>query len=68
MRTAGKFVTEACPQCMLKEIDPIFLRHDAAKGEYYCLKCGYTADMQEIRQLRTLMRCIRTGTLPVQAE
>jgi hypothetical protein len=65
MRTAGKFVTEACPNCMLKEIDPIFLHHDPSKDEFYCLKCGYTGDKREVRMLRKLMRTVRLGTLAV---
>lgn len=44
---------------MLKEIDPVFLHHDASTDEFYCLKCGYTANEPEIRALRKWISMVR---------
>ena len=39
-----------CPWCLAKEAD-VPLLYDKAKKEYYCIKCCYVGDEQEIQSL-----------------
>lgn len=36
-----------CPACFLRDID-IDMFYDAAKGEYYCLRCQFTGTEADV--------------------
>jgi len=44
-----------CPRCLMREID-MDLLYDQDKDEYYCLRCSFTGDEQEILRLDALIR------------
>lgn len=53
-----------CPACLLKEIDPVFLRTDPDDQSIYCLKCTYVArNTKELRSAYAKVRAARLGLL-----
>lgn len=44
-----------CPRCLMREID-MDLLYDQDRDEYYCLRCSFTGDQQEILRLDALIR------------
>jgi hypothetical protein len=44
-----------CPRCLMREID-IDLLYDKDRDEYYCLRCSFTGDEQEILRLDEVFR------------
>ena len=44
-----------CPRCLMREIDMDML-YDAEKDEYYCLRCSFTGDEQEVLRLNAQFR------------
>ncbi len=39
-----------CPRCLMREIDMDML-YDKDADEYYCLRCSFTGDENEIKRL-----------------
>ena len=46
-------VSMRCPVCLARDID-VVLYHDGRK--YYCIKCAYTGQEEEIRQTYAALR------------
>lgn len=44
-------MTYRCPLCFARDVDVVFLRHDAARDEYYCLQCAYAGTSAEVERL-----------------
>jgi predicted RNA-binding Zn-ribbon protein involved in translation (DUF1610 family) len=44
-----------CPRCLMREIDMDML-YDTERQEYYCLRCSFTGDEQEVLRLNTQFR------------
>ena len=44
-----------CPRCMMREID-MDLLYDRDKDEYYCLRCSFVGNEQEILRLAAQFR------------
>jgi DNA-directed RNA polymerase subunit RPC12/RpoP len=44
-----------CPRCLMREIDMDML-FDAAKNEYYCLRCSFHGDEAEVQRLNAQFR------------
>ena len=40
--------TYRCPMCFARDIDVVFLLHDAVHDEHYCPQCAYAAPAHEI--------------------
>ena len=57
-----------CPSCFMRDID-MDMFYDRDKGEYYCLRCCYHGDEQDVREknqmarfrYRDMLRRIDTG-------
>jgi predicted RNA-binding Zn-ribbon protein involved in translation (DUF1610 family) len=45
-----------CPECFAKEID-IMLRYDQKENEYYCQKCCYTGQEDDILHFYEMLQC-----------
>lgn len=43
--------TPRCPLCFARDVDVVFLRHDPAREEYYCLQCAYAGSPDEVERL-----------------
>lgn len=44
-----------CPRCLMREIDMDML-YDEDRDEYYCLRCSFTGDENEVKRLNQLFR------------
>ncbi len=44
-----------CPRCLMREIDMDML-YDKEKDEYYCLRCSFTGNEQEVIRLNAQFR------------
>ncbi len=44
-----------CPRCLMREIDMDML-YDKDKDEYYCLRCSFVGNEQEILRLNAQFR------------
>ncbi len=56
MAQAGKGkLNYRCPMCFMRDLD-IDMFYDAGKGEYYCLRCQYTGDEQDILAKNEIIR------------
>ena len=44
-----------CPRCLMREIDMDML-YDRDKDEYYCLRCSFTGNEQEVLRLNAQFR------------
>lgn len=44
-----------CPRCLMREIDMDML-YDADQAEYYCLRCSFVGDEQEVLRLNAQFR------------
>lgn len=44
-----------CPRCLMREIDMDML-YDRDKDEYYCLRCSFTGNEQEVQCLNAQFR------------
>ncbi len=44
-----------CPRCLMREIDMDML-YDADRAEYYCLRCSFVGDEQEVQRLNAQFR------------
>ena len=44
-----------CPRCLMREIDMDML-YDAGREEYYCLRCSFTGNEEEILRLNAQFR------------
>jgi predicted RNA-binding Zn-ribbon protein involved in translation (DUF1610 family) len=44
-----------CPRCLAREIDMDML-YDNEKTEYYCLRCSFTGNETEVKQLNQQFR------------
>lgn len=44
-----------CPACFMREID-MDMFYDEAKKEYYCLRCGYVGNEQDVLRLNEQAR------------
>ena len=44
-----------CPSCFMRDID-IDMFFDEAKGEYYCLRCGFAGSEERVLQLNNAAR------------
>ena len=44
-----------CPSCFMRDID-IDMFFDEAKGEYYCLRCGFSGPEERVLQLNDAAR------------
>jgi hypothetical protein len=44
-----------CPRCLMREID-MDLLYDPDRDEYYCLRCSFTGNEQEILRLDDIFR------------
>ena len=44
-----------CPRCLMREIDMDML-YDTEKDEYYCLRCSFVGDEQEVKRLNAQFR------------
>ena len=52
--TKGK-LNYRCPSCFLRDLD-IDMFYDAAKVEYYCLRCQFTGTEEQVLQMNELAR------------
>lgn len=48
-----------CPLCFARDVDVVFLQHDAVRDEHYCLQCAYAAPSAEVERLLALYRNAR---------
>ncbi len=56
MAQAGKGrLNYRCPSCFMRDLD-IDMFFDAAKGEYYCLRCQYTGTEEDVKAKNELAR------------
>ena len=44
-----------CPRCLMREIDMDML-YDEDRDEYYCLRCPFTGDENEVKRLNQQFR------------
>ena len=44
-----------CPSCFLRDLD-IDMFFDAAKGEYYCMRCQFTGTEEKVLEMNQLAR------------
>ena len=44
-----------CPACFMREID-MDMFYDEEKGQYYCLRCGYVGDEEDVLKLNQQAR------------
>ena len=44
-----------CPSCFMRDID-IDMFFDEQKGEYYCLRCGFTGREEDVLRLNEAAR------------
>ena len=44
-----------CPACFMREID-MDMFYDEEKGQYYCLRCGYVGDEEDVLRLNQQAR------------
>lgn len=44
-----------CPRCLMREIDMDML-FDPDRSEYYCLRCSFVGDEDEVRRLNAQFR------------
>jgi hypothetical protein len=44
-----------CPRCLMREIDMDML-YDRSADEYYCLRCSFTGNEQEVLRLNAQFR------------
>ena len=44
-----------CPRCLMREIDMDML-YDEDRDEYYCLRCSFTGDENEVKRLNQQFR------------
>ena len=44
-----------CPACFIRELD-IDMFYDAAKAEYYCLRCPFTGTEEDVKRLNQVAR------------
>lgn len=44
-----------CPSCFMRDID-IDMFFDGDKGEYYCLRCGFTGREEDVLRLNEAAR------------
>ena len=44
-----------CPSCFMRDID-IDMFFDEGKGEYYCLRCGFTGTEEDVLRLNEMAR------------
>lgn len=40
--------TYRCPMCFARDVDVVFLLHDAARDEHYCPQCAYSARAEDV--------------------
>ena len=56
MAQAGKGkLNYRCPMCFMRDLD-IDMFYDKDKSEYYCLRCQYTGDEEDILAKNELIR------------
>lgn len=39
-----------CPSCFMRDID-IDMFYDEEKKEYYCIRCGFTGTLEDVKKL-----------------
>jgi hypothetical protein len=44
-----------CPRCLMREIDMDML-YDKEKGEYYCLRCSFVGNEEEVKRINQQFR------------
>ena len=44
-----------CPSCFLRDLD-IDMFFDAAKGEYYCMRCQFTGTEEKVLEMNQMAR------------
>ena len=44
-----------CPSCFMRDID-IDMFYDEEKKEYYCLRCGFTGNEEDVERLNETAR------------
>jgi predicted RNA-binding Zn-ribbon protein involved in translation (DUF1610 family) len=44
-----------CPRCLMREIDMDML-YDEDRDEYYCLRCSFTGNEDEVKRLNQQFR------------
>ena len=44
-----------CPRCLMREID-LDMLYDRDKDEYYCLRCSFSGNEQEVLRLNAQFR------------
>lgn len=44
-----------CPSCFMRDID-IDMFFDESKKEYYCLRCGFTGNEEDVLRLNEMAR------------
>jgi hypothetical protein len=44
-----------CPRCLMREIDMDML-YDTGREEYYCLRCSFTGNEEEVLRLNAQFR------------
>ncbi len=44
-----------CPRCLMREIDMDML-YDTGREEYYCLRCSFTGNEEEVHRLNAQFR------------
>lgn len=52
--TKGK-LNFRCPSCFMRDID-MDMFFDDSKGEYYCLRCGFTGTEEDVERLNLQAR------------
>ena len=56
MSQAGKGrLNYRCPACFIRELD-IDMFYDKEKAEYYCLRCSFTGNEEQVKQLNQMAR------------